>query len=307
MASPRRALALLALSLLALAPVASAAYTQPCDGCSPQVRGSVGDVAFVANVFLDNATDAGLPQHTALAGEGGNVLFTFAPAPDATRNATVNASVELPLTVAGLEWLGDTARDFTLPPTGAREEPFAFRVAPGASPGFLSVSFTVTVDGASESGVLTIEVVPAPAPAPEGPSPAVVAIGLGAAVLVAGGAWYAVARARRPRAKPKSATLQRMEMEKQLEQAKTVEQKAAIQEEIRAVEAEKSHARDLQILEAKRADVERTIDLLKKRHDAGQLTRLQYERMVEKKLDELDRINSELVAAEAGQSSQSAN
>lgn len=299
----RRFVPLAALLALLVAGVASAAYTQACDGCAPRAEGTVGDVSFVATLFLDNATDPGAPQFTAVPGEGGNVVFTLTP--PANASSPLNATIELPATLSGLEWLGDSSRELSMPATGVREEAFAFRVAPGASPGFVKVDFTLTVQGASESGVLTLEVVPAPSPPAEGPGTLTIVLGVGAAALVIGGAAYAVARARKPKARPKSETLQRIEMEKQLESAKTVEEKQAIREEIKAVEAEKSRARDLQILEAKRADVERTIDLLKKRHDAGQLTRLQYEKMVEKKLDELDRINEELVAAEAGHSSQS--
>lgn len=299
----RRLASLAALFALFVASVAGASYSQPCEGCSPRAVGVVGGVSFVASLFLDNASDAGAPQFSAFPGEGGNVVFSFtAPA---NASAPLNASIELPAAVAGVEWLEGSGRDFSMPASGVREEAFAFRVARDAAVGFVRLDFTVAVEGESESGVLTLEVVPAPAPPAAGPSALSIVLGVGAAAVVLGGAAFAVARARRPKARPKSETLQRIEMEKQLESARTVEEKQAIREEIKAVEAGKSRARDLQILEAKRADVERTIDLLKKRHDAGQLTRLQYEKMVEKKLDELDRINEELVAAEAGESSRS--
>lgn len=153
----------------------------------------------------------------------------------------------------------------------------------------------------SGEGAFTYDVgafVPAP-PAPGVPTTWLL---VGAAVLVVGGIGGAVAMRQRavkrrmnegPR---RSQVMREMEIEEKLEKAKAKDPEAAvvIQQEIRQAEKVRENRRELQILEAKRADALKTIDLLRKRHEAGGLTRLQYDNMVAKKQADLERIEAEI-------------
>lgn len=122
-------------------------------------------------------------------------------------------------------------------------------------------------------------------------------------VLVVGG-FAAKRRAdrRRMNAAPKRSQVMRdMELERKLERAKEKDpdQAQVIQQEIRAQEHVREKRRELQILEAKRADALKTIDLLRKRHEAGGLTKLQFDNMVAKKQADLARIEAEIAQMEA--------
>jgi len=70
------------------------------------------------------------------------------------------------------------------------------------------------------------------------------------------------------------------------------------QQEIRQQERVRTERRELQILEAKRADALKGIDLLKKRHELGALSKLQYDNMVAKRQAELAKIEAEIAAME---------
>ncbi|HET6405599.1 MAG TPA: hypothetical protein VFH78_13230 [Candidatus Thermoplasmatota archaeon] len=129
-------------------------------------------------------------------------------------------------------------------------------------------------------------------------------IGL-AVLLLAGGGLGLVARQRavkrRMNAAPRrSQVMREMELEQKLEKAKAKDPEAAvvIQQEIRQAEQVREKRRELQILEAKRADALKTLDLLKKRHEAGGLTKLQYDNMVAKKRQDLERIEAEIAEME---------
>ncbi|HWH09202.1 MAG TPA: hypothetical protein VNX21_08380, partial [Candidatus Thermoplasmatota archaeon] len=95
----------------------------------------------------------------------------------------------------------------------------------------------------------------------------------------------------------RSQALREVELEERA--AKRPEEAAVIQQELRQQEKVKEKRRDLQILEAKRADVLKTMDLLRKRHEAGGLTKLQYDNMVAKKQADLQRIEAEIAQMEA--------
>ena len=128
----------------------------------------------------------------------------------------------------------------------------------------------------------------------------------GAAVVVGGAAALYAMRQRRERrimnqAPRRSQVMREMELERELEkvQEKEPERAAEIKEEIRAQEVVREKRRELQILEAKRADVLKTMDLLRKRHETGGLTKHQYDNMVAKKQQDLTRIEAEIAQMEA--------
>ena len=147
--------------------------------------------------------------------------------------------------------------------------------------------------------------VPAP-PAEDDRIPTGVWIGAGVVLLaaVALGGVAAKRRADRRRMNEgprRSQVMREMELEQKLEKAKQKdpEQAAVIQQEIRQQEQVREKRRELQILEAKRVDALKTIDLLRKRHEAGGLTKLQYDNMVAKKQQDLQRIEAEIAQMEA--------
>lgn len=145
-----------------------------------------------------------------------------------------------------------------------------------------------------------------PAPVEDDRIPRAVWIGGGivllAAVVLGGIAAKRRAERRRMNEGPRrSQVMREMELEQKLEKAKQKdpEQAAVIQQEIRQQEQVREKRRELQILEAKRADALKTMDLLKKRHEAGGLTKLQYDNMVAKKRQDLERIEAEIAQMEA--------
>ena len=152
---------------------------------------------------------------------------------------------------------------------------------------------------ASPSGGAPVSVV-APAPPPTG-LPREWLVGGAAVVLVAVGAGALAARSRAQRRKMRGQTrsqaLREVELEERAE--KRPEEAAVIRQELRQQEKVKEKRRDLQILEAKRADVLKTMELLRKRHEAGGLTKLQHDNMLAKKQADLQRIEAEIAAMEA--------
>lgn len=125
-------------------------------------------------------------------------------------------------------------------------------------------------------------------------------IGGGVLLLaIALGAYSARQRAvkKRMRGRTRSSTMQELELEERAE--KKPEQAAQIKQEIRAQETVREKRRELQILEAKRADVHKNMDLLKKRHDMGGLSKLQYDNMIAKRKAELAKIEADIADMEA--------
>lgn len=180
-----------------------------------------------------------------------------------------------------------------------------------ATPENASYSFNATLEQATENGTLALESVEGQgfvtvtsegiAPTPPPGLPTSWLVGGAAVLLVAVGAGALAARSRAQRRKMRGQTrsqaLREVELEERAE--KRPEEAAVIREELRAQEKVKEKRRDLQILEAKRADVLKTMDLLKKRHEAGGLTKLQYDNMVAKKQVDLQRIEAEIAQMEA--------
>src|SRR5581483_12219506 len=99
----------------------------------------------------------------------------------------------------------------------------------------------------------------------------------------------------------RSQVMREVELERKLEKAaqKDPEQAAQIKAEIRQQEQVREKRREVQILEAKRADVLKTMDLLRKRHEAGGLSKLQYDTMLSKRQADLERIEREIAEMEA--------
>jgi len=141
------------------------------------------------------------------------------------------------------------------------------------------------------------------------PAPAVPVswyVGGGVAVLlVAAVAGYSIrqrnVRRRMNEGPKRSQVMREVELERKLEKAaqKDPEQAAQIKAEIRQQEQVREKRREVQILEAKRADVLKTMDLLRKRHEAGGLSKLQYDNMLAKKKADLERIEAEIAQMES--------
>lgn len=138
------------------------------------------------------------------------------------------------------------------------------------------------------------------APAPPAGLPTSWLVGGALAVLVLAGAGAFAARSRAQRRKMRGATRSQALREIELEEAtrKRPAEAAVVQQELREQEKVREKSRDLQILEAKRADALKSMELLKKRHESGGLTKLQYDNMVAKKRADLERIEAEIVAME---------
>lgn len=183
--------------------------------------------------------------------------------------------------------------------------------------GVTTYSFTVTIrEGDAEGavvetftgdGTFTIAEILVPQP-PTGIPTTWIVGGIVALVLVGGAGAYAMQqrreRERMNRAPRRSQVMREAALERELERAraKEPERAVAIQQEIREQERTRETRRELQILEAKRADALKTMDLLRKRHEAGGLTKLQYDNMVAKKQADLERIEREIAEMEGSDS-----
>ena len=187
----------------------------------------------------------------------------------------------------------------------------------GAATGATGYAFTVTLhEGAPDgpvvetfdgTGSVTVQQVIVPPP-PPGVSSTPLLVGLVAVLVVgAGGAALAVRqrreRARMERAPRRSQALREQQLETRMQRAQQKERAEEVQEiqqEIRQQEKVREVRRELQILEAKRADAMKTLDLLRKRHEAGGLSKFQYDAMVAKKQADLERIEREIAEMNGG-------
>lgn len=143
----------------------------------------------------------------------------------------------------------------------------------------------------------------APVPPPPGLPPGMwLLLAVGLLGVLAAGLFLGRRRAQRRRMNEgprRSQVMRELELEKQLEKAKDPEQVQEIKQEIRQQEQVREKRRELQILEAKRADALKTMELLKKRHESGGLTKLQYDNMVAKKRGDLQKIEADIAQMEA--------
>jgi hypothetical protein len=155
---------------------------------------------------------------------------------------------------------------------------------------------TVVLDtfGGSGPDIVASTVAPAPFLTP----PLLVAGGAVLLVAVALGAYGLRQRnlRRRMRGRTRSSTLQQLERE---EAARKPEQVQRVQQEIRQEEQVRSRRRELQILDAKRADAQKGLEMLKKRHEMGALSKLQYGQMSAKRQAELSKIEAEIAQMES--------
>lgn len=309
MSQPRLALA--ALALLLVAPLALASGLAPPETAS---RLDVGDreVAY----WVGNRSEA---AQSLTVGEAG-ALWVAAevykrPDPNATSlTYYVNA------TAGGVTLENGSAVITKTYENGTTTETHQFVSFPYAAPAAAGpATFSITVeayatvdDNATRLGIanatLATEIRDADILVPQPPAGVPTTwLVAAAAVLVLGGGYGAYAmkqrreRARMNAAPRRSQVMREMELERKLEKVveKDPEAAAEIKQEIRAQEQVREKRRELQILEAKRADALKTLDLLKKRHEAGGLTQLQYNNMVGKKQADLERIEAEIAQMEA--------
>ncbi|GEM_PF-5087891 len=292
--------ALLAALVLALAPLALAAdATTPPAGAA-----TVATSPVAVNVTYFTGPDAATLNATLKAGEPGTVWV-------GVQGLSANETVLVNLTSSNV-----TFDNATLTIQAAGNDSWSYRSANFAAPtaaGNATYALDVrlldangTLLGqATATGSFSVEgtaVVPAPAPA----VPTAWYVGGGLAVLVLAGVLAYGARQRSVRRRmnegPKrSQVMREMELERQLEKVeeKDPEQAQQIKAEIRQQEQVREKRRELQILEAKRADVLKTMDLLRKRHEAGGLSKLQYDTMLSKRQADLERIEREIAEMEA--------
>jgi hypothetical protein len=294
-----RAALLLAFALV-LAPLASAAdaTTPPAD--APLVATS----PFAVNVTHFVGPDA--TQRNASVPTGSDATLWVG-----MERLPANATAVVNLSAAGV-----TFDNATLTFVAAGNDSWTYRAANFMAPGTPgNVTYTLDVrvldangtqiGAATATGTLAVEgsaIVPAPAPG----VPTGWLVGGGVAVLLLAGVLAFGARQRSIRKRMnegprRSQVMREMELEKQLEKVeeKDPEQAQQIKAEIRQQEQVREKRRELQILEAKRADVLKTMDLLRKRHEAGGLTKLQYDTMLKKRQVDLERIEAEIAQMEA--------
>ena len=319
--SIRRAVPALALALLAalVLPHATASGFEPPEGAARLEVGGV-EVAHWASAEAEDGPWEGVATEL---GPGAQGLLRFgipnrgnaSAAEDGSPNATTWLVAYVNLTSEGmtfeepalvltsdprvsLVWVYD-ATNFTVAADAAGNVTYAFTVDLHEATG----NGTTLLGSATGEGSLAVA--DAELPAPPGVPVTWLAAG-GAAVLVAGGAGAIALKRRRDRARMNAAprrsqVMREMAMERELERAREKEPERAqqIQQEIRQQEKVREVRRELQILEAKRADALKTLDLLRKRHEMGGLTKLQYDNMVAKKQADLQRIEAEIAQMEA--------
>jgi len=176
------------------------------------------------------------------------------------------------------------------------------------------------VSTSSGSGTFSI-VVPYVAPAPVEPGlPLGLIIGAAAAIVVVGGG--ATLAVRRKQAAERATMNRTATRRSQALREETVEKKLAkvgkletskreadvvqaqeirqqVEVEIRQEEKQREVRRERQILEAKKTDVLKTMDLLKKRHEMGGITEHQYKTMLAKRQVDLDKIEADIAQMDA--------
>ena len=134
----------------------------------------------------------------------------------------------------------------------------------------------------------------APTPPPVTGFPAWAWYVVGALVLLIALVVVQKARKRQVRVAPRSRTLQELQVEDKAEKtsARRAAEVEAARQEVEAREAERLAQRENSIVDAKRQDILRSIELMKQRRERGELTEFQFQKLKEKKeaqLAELDR------------------
>lgn len=321
----RRVLSVALVALLLAAPFASASGSYPPEDAP---RTQVGPTTLAHWVGEPPSALLGQPGATMEATRGENATLHFGlDKPNATSENASNGSIAYFVAFVNVTSDDLGLNESLLIRTDARLSlVWDFNatefVVPESAPNDAKYRLTVELyeerDGnatllgnATDEGTLTIlsaEIPVPPTGLPAWALPLGLLLLLG--VLVFGG-LTAKRRAdrRRMNAAPRRSQVMRdMELERKLERAqqKDPEQAHVIKQELRAQEQVREKRREVQILEAKRADALKTIDLLKKRHEAGGLTKLQYDNMVAKKQIDLQRIEAEIAQMEAEDAGSSA-
>lgn len=206
---------------------------------------------------------------------------------------------------------GNITKDYSAP--NVTSEAFHFVGFPFAAPPTAGTArFSFTIDAVSYNGtnvsssahgtgsgevVIAGSVV---APAPGIPRSFLIGAGVILLAAIVAGAYGVRQRnvRRRMRGRTRSTTLKELEQE---EKARKPEHLVQVQQEIRQQEQVRAQRRELQILIAKRADAQKGIELLRKRHELGALSKLQYDNMVAKRQGELAKIEAEIAQMEAGE------
>jgi hypothetical protein len=293
---------LLALALVALllgAPLAAAQATNTTTPGAPPPQAST---AFSGNV---TARYWVLPEGALAPGANGTLHFLV------QANGTPMGAINYTLNASALAFANRTGTHAPAPNATNASFSIPFSIPSNAS-GNASYGFTLTVHGAGEnatailatlSGAGDVQVqAPAPVAAPRIPTSWLIGGGILLLVAVAAGA-YSVRERRlraRMRGQARSQVMREMELEQKLEKARAKDpgQAAAIQQEIRQQETVREKRRELQILEAKRADVLKNMDLLRKRHETGGLSKLQFDNMMAKRQADLSKIEAEIAEME---------
>lgn len=298
----RRVLALLLVALVAL-PIAMSATSEPPSNAALQTGTKSAFAAWVGN----ESSASNEPVAPGAAIVAWFAAHAFAPAtdPNATRYALVNispnvetfAAVRVNLSIApnGTAWaIGNVTVPTSANASTAGSPAFYYNATVFESSG----NQTIVLDSFGGSGPNVVVATVAPAPPAGLPTTYLVGGGIVLLLAVAVGAYGLRQRnvRRRMRGKTRSTTLQQLEQE---EKAKKPEQVAQVQQEIRQQEVVRSQRREMQILEAKRADAQKGLELLKKRHEMGGLSKLQFESMVAKKQADLQRVEAEIAEMEA--------
>lgn len=287
----RRTLAL-ALAVLALAGLSlgAAALTPPTN--APVQTGTL----FAFSAWAGNETVASNEP----VAQGESTIAFFAVHALAPSNASRYAIVDVSTTVATF---APVQLNLTIPPNSTDWASGNVTVPTGTNASGPAFNYTATVFESGPNGSVVLETFAGSgplivtgtiqAPAPFLTTPVLIGGGIVVLLAVAIGAYSVRQRnvRRRMRGKTRSTTLQQLEQE---EKAKKPEQQAQVQQEIRQQEVVRTQRREMQILEAKRADAQKGLDLLKKRHEMGALSKLQYDNMSAKRRAELERIEAEI-------------
>ncbi|MGQ0536993.1 MAG: hypothetical protein ACT4PT_13100 [Methanobacteriota archaeon] len=284
--------------------VAALAFVPGLAGSQGGFAGSVGDVAVTVRAYAPLAPAEAIVYGP---GQSGEVVVFLATTSNGTHRAEIAFSSDP--AVVRYESATATADAFnaTEPPAG-RYVHAAFAIADDAEPGpfrFLA-AVTVYVQNATAApedanatnastggaewtlqGERTFEVagrVPTPAPGPSGlpVSPLVAAVAIG--ILVLGGGAVLLRR-RRPRVKPRSRALREVAAETAAPEAQA---KVAVEEAARVKDREHS------ILEAKRADILRSIELSRGRLSRGEITEHVFNQIEARKRQALEAVDAEI-------------
>ncbi|MHB8586551.1 MAG: hypothetical protein ACYDDF_12055 [Thermoplasmatota archaeon] len=244
----------------------------------------------------------GAPSATLLPGVGTSLCIKWTPA---SHNGTQTLRIVLTTPSTALDntsgWQGHT---FMLGPQAANATgPHWLNVtvngtssAPTSGSTTISGNFTLLL-GAKVSGsatgtwAITFGGTSHPPPAPL-PWTLIALVAL-AVILAVGTSAIVAFRRRQVRAAPRSAAMRQAELEQRIEKAKPQEAQQ-LREEAKQQEATRTLSREASIIEAKIRDARTSLDRLQQRHEAGRLSKLQYDQMRAERETELENLEKDL-------------